>query len=330
MGKVVEERRVRTTREGMEKMCGQWSDRRRVVMEAGTHSPWASRLIGGHGHEVVVANPRKVRLIFQTDKKQDKVDAEVLARLGRMDVKLLSPIRHRGERAQADLAVVRSRDCLVRSRTGMINHVRGVVKSMGYRLRTCSGASFHRQVLEQIPEELKPALGPVVEMIGRLTAEIAGYDREIERLCVQGYPETALLRQVKGVGAVTALSYVLGIEDPGRFERSRSVGAYLGLRPRVDQSGSSDRQLPISKAGDEFLRRLMVSCAHYILGPFGEDCDLRRKGEEIAARGGKNAKKRAVVAVARKLAVLLHRLWVTGEAYEPVGYGRSKQVAVCG
>ena len=329
MGKVVEERRVRTTREGMEKMCGQWTDRRRVVMEVGTHSPWASRLIGGHGHEVVVANPRKVRLIFQTDRKQDKVDAEVLARLGRLDVTLLSPIRHRGERAQSDLAVVRSRDCLVRSRTSLINHVRGVMKSMGYRVRTCSGASFHRRAMEEIPEELRAALLPVAGMIGELTGQIARYDREIERLCAEGYPETALLRQVKGVGAVTALSYVLAIEDPGRFERSRTVGAYLGLRPRLDQSGTSDRQLPISKAGDEFLRRLMVNCAHYILGPFGEDCELRRKGEEIASRGGKNAKKRAVVAVARKLAVLLHRLWVTGEAYEPVGYGKRKQAAVC-
>ena len=197
-------------------------------------------------------------------------------------------------------------------------------------MRNCSGASFHRRALEGIPEELRPALEPVVGAIADLTARIERYDREIERLCAEVYPETRLLRQVKGVGAVTALSYVLGIEDPGRFEKSRSVGAYLGLRPRVDQSGSSDRQLPISKAGDEFLRRLMVSCAHYILGPFGEDCDLRRKGEEIAARGGKNAKKRAVVAVARKLAVLLHRLWVTGEAYEPVGYGKGKQAAVCG
>jgi len=329
-GKVVEEGRVCTTREGMEEMCARWGDGRRVVMEAGTHSPWASRVMGGYGHEVVVANPRKVRLIFETDRKDDKLDAEVLARLGRMDVKLLSPIRHRGARAQADLAVVRSRDCLVRSRTGLINHVRGVMKSMGYRVKGCSGASFHRRAMEGMPEALKEALGPVVEMIGELTARIGRYDREIERLCEESYPETELLRQVKGVGAVTALAYVLTIEEPRRFEKSRTVGAYLGLRPRLDQSGKSDRQLPISKAGDVFLRRLMVSSAHYILGPFGEESELRRKGEEIAARGGKNAKKRAVVAVARKLAVLLHRLWVSGEVYEPVGYGRRKEAAVCG
>jgi transposase len=279
---------------------------------------------------VVVANPRKVRLIFQTQRKRDKVDAETLARLGRTDVKLLSPIRHRGAQAQADLAILRSRDCLVRSRTSMINHVRGMMKSVGYRVKKCSGASFHRQAMEEVPEELKAALLPVLGAIGELTARIERYDRQIEHLCQQSYPETEWLRQVKGVGPVTALGYVLALEEPRRFPESRSVGAYLGLCPRLDQSGESDRQLPISKAGDEFLRRLLVSCAHYILGPFGQDSDLRRKGMEIASRGGKNAKKRAVVAVARKLAVLLHRLWLTGEEYEPVGYrARRRQQKAC-
>jgi transposase len=319
-GEVDEETRVRTDRKAIAEMCRQWGGRRRVVMEAGTHSPWASRLLAELGHEVVVANPRKVRLICETDRKDDKLDAERLARLGRADVKLLSPIRHRGVEAQAHLAILRSRDCLVGARTKMINHVRGMVKAMGYRLRSCSGASFHRQVMEDVPDELVPALRPVVGAIGEMTKRIEGYDREIERLCRERYPETERLLQVKGVGALTALAYVLVLEDPKRFADSRSVGAYLGLVPRLSQSGESDRQLRISKAGDEFLRRLLVSCAHYILGPFGEDSDLRRKGMEIASRGGKNAKKRAVVAVARKLAVLLHRLWVTGEIYEEVGY----------
>lgn len=327
-GEIVEERRVRTTRKGIAKVFSRWGDRRRVVIEVGTHSPWVSRLIGESGHEVVVANPRKVRLIYETDNKHDKLDARTLARLGRVDVSLLSPIRHRGVRAQTTMAVLRSRDCLVRSRTSMINHVRGVVKSFGYRIRKCSGASFHRRGFEEVPAELAPALDPMLEMIGQLTAKIAQYDRQIEALSAVSFPETDLLRQVKGVGALTALAYVLTIEDPSRFAKSRSVGAYLGLRPRVDQSGKSDRQLPISKSGDVFLRRLLVTSAHYILGPFGQDCDLRRKGEELAARGGKNAKKRAVVAVARKLAVLLHRLWVTGEVYEPLGYVRNRRTAV--
>lgn len=328
-GEVEEETRVRTDRKGMTEMCRRWEGRRRVVMEAGTHSPWASRLVAELGHEVVVANPRKVALIYGSDKKRDKVDAEALARLGRADVKLLSPIRHRGVEAQAHLAILRSRDCLVGARTKMINHVRGMVKAMGYRLKSCSGASFHRQAMEGIPEELLPALVGVLEAIGEMTARIERYDRQIEFLCRGRYPETERLLQVKGVGPLTALAYVLVLEDAKRFLDSRSVGAYLGLCPKLDQSGQSDRQLRISKAGDEFLRRLLVSCAHYILGPFGQDCDLRRKGMEIASRGGKNAKKRAVVAVARKLAVLLHRLWLTGEDYEEVGYraGRRAQRA---
>jgi transposase len=126
------------------------------------------------------------------------------------------------------------------------------------------------------------------------------------------------LRQVEGVGPLTALTFVLTLEDPYRFEKSRSVGAYLGLVPASDKSGDRDPQRRISKEGDEMLRKLLVGSAHYILGPFGGDSDLRRHGEKIASRGAKNAKKRAAVAVARKLAVLLHRLWVTGEVYDPL------------
>src|ERR1035437_9476712 len=132
------------------------------------------------------------------------------------------------------------------------------------------------------------------------------------------YPQTALLTQVSGVWTLTAMAFVLTIEDPQRFARSRDVGCYLGLRPKQQDSGERSPQLRITKAGDSYLRKMLVSCAHYIIGPFGPDTDLRRWGLKLCERGGKNAKKRAVVAVARKLAVLLHRLWVTGEVYEPL------------
>jgi transposase len=178
--------------------------------------------------------------------------------------------------------------------------------------------SFHNKAPEHIPEALMSALGPILETIASLTQRIRDYERELESISKEHYPETELLRQVEGIGALTALTFVLTVEDPYRFEKSRSVGAYLGLVPARDQSGERDPQKRISKEGDEMLRRLMVGSAHYILGPFGGDSDLRRHGEKIASRGGKNAKKRAVVAVARKLSVLLHRLWVTGEAYEPL------------
>ena len=245
------------------------------------------------------------------------------ARLGRMDPRLLRPIRHRGEVTQAGLSFLRARDALVRSRTLQINVVRGLIKSAGGSVPKCSAESFHRRAAEALPPELSPALVPLLEIIGMLTAKITQMEQEIERLCEERYPETRLLRQIKGVGPITALAFVLVLEDPQRFATSRSVGAYLGLVPRQRASGDSDPQLRVTKTGDRMLRRLLVQSAQYILGPFGPDCDLRRYGERIALRGGMNAKKRAVVAVARKLSSLLFALWTSGSVYEPLRQQRT-------
>jgi transposase len=228
------------------------------------------------------------------------------------------------------MALIRSRQALVDCRTQLVNHVRGAVKSFGARLPKCPARSFHKRAPEHIPEALWPALGPILEQIGSLTERIRDYERQLEKISKEHYPhETDLLRQVEGVGPLTALTFVLTVEDPHRFERSRSVGAYLGLVPATARSGDRDPQKRISKEGDEMLRKLLVGSAHYILGPFGSDSDLRRHGEKIAARGGKNSKKRAVVAVARKLSVLLHRLWVGGEVYDPLhnAHGRTDVAA---
>jgi transposase len=315
-GEVIEEGRLRTTPEAIRRRFASEQPPMRIAIEAGTHSPWASRLLEECGHEVLVANARKLRLIYANKRK---IDAENLARLARLDPKLLYPLKHRGEVAQAHMAIVRSREALVGCRTQLVNHVRGAVKSFGARLPKCPAVSFHKRAPEHIPEALLPALGPILETIGSLTQRIRDYDRKLEEISKAHYPETQLLlRQVEGIGPLTALTFVLTLEDPYRFEKSRSVGAYLGLVPARDQSGDRDPQKRISKEGDEMLRRLLVSSAHYILGPFGSDSDLRRHGQKIATRGGKNAKKRAVVAVARKLAVLLHSLWMSGELYEPL------------
>ena len=270
------------------------------------------------GHEVLVANARKLRLIYASKQKSDEVDAENLARLARVDPRLLYPLKHRGEDAQAHMAIIRSRQALVDCRTQLVNHVRGAVKSFGARLPKCPARSFHKRASEHIPQALWPALGPILEQIASLTQRIRDYERELETISKEHYPETELLRQVEGVGTLTALTFVLTLEDPYRFEKSRSVGAYLGLVPARDRSGDRDPQKHISKEGDEMLRKLLVGSAHYILGPFGSDSDLRRHGQKIASRGAKNAKKRAAVAVARKLAVLLHSLWMSGEIYEPL------------
>jgi transposase len=316
-GEVIEEGRLRTTPEAFKRRFAS-EQPMRIAIEAGTHSPWASRVLEECGHEVLVANARKTRLIYANKRKTDEIDAENLARLARLDPKLLYPLKHRGEESQAHMAIIRSREALVSCRTQLVNHVRGAVKSFGARLPKCPAVSFHNKAAEHIPEALIPALGPILEQIGALTQRIRDYDRQLETISKERYPETELLRQVEGVGPLTALTLVLTLEDPYRFEKSRSVGAYLGLVPARDQSGDRDPQRRISKEGDELLRRLLVSGAHYILGPFGSDSDLRRHGQKIATRGAKNSKKRAVVAVARKLAVLLHSLWISAEVYEPL------------
>src|ERR687890_1336654 len=321
-GELIEESRLRTTPEAMRRRFDS-EQALQVAIEVGTHSPWVSRLLEECGHEVLIANPRKTRLIYGEKRKTDKLDAQKLARLARADPELLYPVKHRGAQSQAHLALIHSRDALIRSRIQLINHVRGTVKSFGARLPKCSAESFHKKVADALPPELAEALEGVVATICSLTERIRDYERRIERVCKESYPrETGLLQQVPGVGTLTSLTFVLTLEDPDRFEQSRAVGAYLGLVPAKDQSGDQDPGKGISGEGDEMLRRLLVSSAHYILGPFGSDSDLRRHGEKIAVRGGKNAKKRAVVAVARKLSVLLHRLWVTGEAYEPLRNAR--------
>jgi transposase len=312
----VEARWVRTTREAL----GEWLrgyPGARVVLEVGTHSPWVSRLVEHLGQEVLVANSSEYRR-KRGRRRNDKLDAEQLARLGRADPKLLCPIRHRGEAAQVDLAVLHARDALVAARTQLVNHVRGTVKAIGERLPACSADAFAFRMAGALPAGLQPALAPVVQQIAAVTEQIKAFDRAIERRAREAYPETVLLRQIVGVGPLTSLCYVLVLESPTRFGRRRAVGSYLGLVPRLDESGEVSPQLGITKAGDALLRRFLVQASHYILGPFGPDTDLRRWGLRLMARGGKNAKKRAVVAVARKLAVLLHRLWETGEAYVPL------------
>lgn len=289
----------------------------RIVLESSTHSPWLSRAVAAAGHEVIVANPRRVQLIAQGDSKSDRLDAELLARLGRVDPQLLAPVHHRGAAAQVALAQLRTRDALVRARTLLVNHVRGSTKAVGGRLPRCSTESFPRQAAAALPSALAPQLAPVLETIAGLTRDIRHVDRAVEQLVETTYAEARALTQVPGVGALTALCFVLTLEDPARFPTSRAVGSYLGLRPRRRASSASDPECHITKAGDALLRRLLVGSAQYILGPFGPDTDLRRWGLALAARGRKAAKKRAVVAVARKLAVLLHHLWRTQERYVP-------------
>ena len=315
-GAVLDRRQVRTTVSGISKPLARY-DRAIVVIEAGVHSRWIEEALTAAGHQVVVANARQVQLIWKRRKKTDRADAMLLARLARVDLSLLAPVQHRSRAAQVDLASLRSRDALVRVRTALFNHVRGTLKPFGVKPVRCATSAFPERVASEVPAELLPALEPILEVLRELNTQIAKHDRQVEQLAA-ACPTTLRLSQVDGVGELTALAYRLTIEDPSRFKRSRVVPAFLGLTPAKDQSGESDPQKRITKAGDPFLRRLLVQCAHHLLGPFGNDCDLRRWGLRLAERGGKAARKRATVAVARKLTVLLHRLWVTGDVYRPL------------
>ncbi|MGH3147411.1 MAG: IS110 family transposase [Rubrobacter sp.] len=275
-GEVMEEGRLRTGPEAFRRRFAS-EQPMRIAIETGTHSPWASRVLEECGQEVLVANARKLRLIYANKRKTDEIDAENLARLARLarpDPKLLYPLKHRGEEGQAHLTIIRSRQALVGCRTQLVNHFRGAVKSFGARLPKCPARSFHKRAAEHIPEALWPSLGPILEHIASLTQRIRDYERLLETISKEHYPETEPMRQVEGIGPLTALTFVLTLEDPYRLEKSRSVGAYLGLVPATDQSGDRDPQKRISKEGDEMLRKLLVSSAHYILGPFGSDSDL--------------------------------------------------------
>lgn len=310
-GEVKQRFGVPTTKEGFEKKLGELSPLR-IVIEVGTHSPWVSRWLEARGHAVIVANARAVRSIAESDRKTDRGDAEQLARLGRADPKLLHPIRHRGEAAQRHRMLLSVRDHLVRTRTAFIVQARGLAKGLGERLPKCKSETFVNK-MRALPV-LFPAMDGIVATVEFLDARIAALDTELEALARTTYPETLLLRQISGVGLLTALAFVLTIEDPRRFAHSRTVGAFLGLTVRKRQSGARDPALRITKAGDAYLRRLLLQCAHYLL-THGGDCDLRRFGERLRARRGRP---KAAIAVARKLAVLLHHLWITGEAYEPL------------
>ena len=316
-GELQSERKVSTTANAIREAFARMP-RSRIALETGTHSPWVSRLLSELGHEVIVAHARNVRLIGESRRKDDRLDARTLARLARIDPQLLSPVKHRSAKAQADLTLIRARAGLVRARTALVNTVRSLAKSYGERLRGCNVRNMDPEKAEGLSPELQTALEPLLATIASLSEGIREYNERIEALTHQSYPEVALLKQVKGVGTLIALTFLLTLDDPHRFRKSRDVGCYLGLQPGRRNSGQSEPQMHISKEGDPYLRTLLVQGAQHILGPFGADCELRRWGLKLAERGGKNGKKRAIIATARKLAILLHRLWVSGEVYEPL------------
>lgn len=287
-----------------------------VVMEVGTHSPWISGLVQAAGHRVTVINPHEFKLISDSRRKCDQEDAELLARAARADLGLIRPVAHRSEKTRAELTLLRTRDLLVRERSKLVSHVRGTLKSFGVKVGSCAPEAFHQRAAPFVPDLLKVALEPVLDQLAHLGATLKKLDEGIEVTAKKHEKEMKLLTSVPRVGTLTALAFCLVVEDPRRFEKSRDLGAYVGLTPARRQSGDRDVQLGISKAGDGLLRRLLVQCAHQMMFKSAPDSALKRWGVAKAKSGGKNGKKRMAVALARKLAVVLHRLWVTGEEYK--------------
>jgi transposase len=267
-GAIQLEQRVRTNAKALQEVFGAMP-RSRIALEIGTHSPWISRLLSELGHEVIVANARKVRLIGESRKKDDRLDAQTLARLARIDPELLYPVKHRSAQAQADLMMIRARAGLVRARTGLVNTARGLAKSYGERLRGCNVRNMDPEKAEGLSPELQRALEPLLATIEELSERIVEYNDRIEALAEASYPQVELLKQIKGVGTLIALTFLLTLEDPHRFGKSRDVGGYLGLQPGRRNSGHSEPQLHISKEGDPYLRTLLVQGAQHILGPSG-------------------------------------------------------------
>jgi len=301
---------IGNTQKQIDKFFDQFIDKNniKVLMETGTHSPWISEMLKNKNFDVVVVNSNKLPLISRSLSKNDMNDAELLAQIGMFNNKLLNTVEHRSKESRVDLTSIKSRAQLISVRTKLVNHVRGSLKSFGVRLLTTSTSAFANKNVENIPENLKDSILPILEMIDTLTVKIKRYDKQIEKLSRTKYAkENSILQQVNGVGPITALTFILILETPSKFLRSRSVGPFLGLTPKIFQSGDTNKQLRISKKGNVYLRSLLVSCA--------------------MKQGGKNSKKRAIVAVARKLGVLLHHLWNNNVQYDPL-YNTNKKLKI--
>jgi transposase len=311
-GEVTVRRRIPTTTTGLRRFFGK-REPAQVTLESGPVTPWVYRLLCELGHEVTVVNPRRVRLIAESTLKTDGIDAEVLARLSRLDLGLLRPVYQRTPQAQELRTRLRVRTSLVKTRTALINAVRGTLRAQGYRVPSCTAGRFAvRCSTMSLPASLARALEPLVTTIGELTERIEAVQAELVSEASSN-PLVVRLESVPGVGPLVGLAFVGWMDTPDRFARSRDVGASLGLRPSLRSSGGQERRGRITREGDIEMRRLLVQAAHATLR-CRQDSALKRWGERLVERLGKG---KAVVALARKIAVLLHRLWVTGERFRP-------------
>jgi len=292
--------------------------RRRIIMEVGSQSRWISELLTSFGHEVLVLDARHVKMISDGLYKDDRKDAFLLARMGREAPGLLKVVHHRALDHQHVLTLVRARACAVRGRTQVVNTLRGLLKPYGIRLPKHSKSSdFLLWMYDFVPPPVLKLIEPLLPLLQEFDIRVDEYDKQAKAMLPTFAPHAMKLTNVYGVGDLTVLYFVALIGDPKRFPKSRDVGAYLGLCRRRNDSGERASELRITKAGDPYMRALLSNCASHILGPFGKDCDLRAWGLKKAGAGSRVEKRKAKVAVARKLSVLLLTLLKSGKDYKP-------------
>lgn len=306
--RIVVETTCATTRAGFGEAFAKFDRSWPVVFETGTHCRWMDSHLRSLGFKTFVANPAKVKLITGSNCKSDRGDARKLARLALADVGLLNPVRLRGERHQQMLRFHEARQLLMGQRTALINQIRNFAKSSGFRLPDCSTERFHDLDRSSWTAEFEQTVWPMMDMVKAVNMKLAAYDSMIGRLAEEPEFKAQVERamEVYGVGVVGSTALVAAIGgDVSRFGRARDVAPYLGLVPKRSQSGESDPQLGMTKAGNGLVRKVLVECANVVMKANSRDTDLKLKGLRISTRGGGISRKKAKVAVARGLAVLM-------------------------
>ena len=305
---VIIETSCATTKEGFLERFSKFDRSWPVVFETGTHCRWMDKLFREMGFKTIIANPSKVPSITKSNTKNDRNDARELARLAIADPEMLHPIKLRDEVFQQMLRLHHSRNLLIAQRTQLTNQIRGFAKSMGYRIEKCSTWRFHKLNKSQWPSMLEAVAWPLIDVLETIDLKFKAYDAAIQELSEQPEFKSMVdrVRNVYGVGIIGSTVFIAAIGgDPNRFEHSRDIGPFLGLVPSQDQSGDVDKQLHLTKAGSNIARRTLTECAGVILMSKAPETDLKLKGLRIAIRGGKIAKKKAKLAVARCLAVTM-------------------------
>lgn len=303
---IIEQTTIQMTKDAFRAYLGAKNPSWPVVFETGTHCRWMENTVKSLGMKPIVANPARMRMMSESNTKNDRNDARELAQMALADVDLLHPVSLRGETCQQMLRLLKARDAMVAVRTKFVNQLRGFAKSMGFRLPGCSARKVGRLDKTQWPDDFEAVAWPIMDVLETLELKIKAYESQIRKLASSPELEAKIdrVREVYGIGLLSGCALVASIDaNPERFSKARDAGAYFGLVPKQRQSGEMDMQCHITMAGSEYVRNLMVESAQIALRDGAKDTDIKLKGLRICERGGRIARRKAVIAVARCLVV---------------------------